>query len=327
MIGEVTEGLKKVFQTEGEVFVFTASGTGAMEASLMNTLSPGDRVLVVSNGVFGERFATMAEALGLEVERARFYFGQAADPDMVESRLEQSPGVKAVLLTHNETSTGVTNDVAPLAEAARRHGALVIVDSVSGLAAIDLKTDKWGLDVVIGGSQKAFMLPPGLSFVSVSGRAWEMHRSARLPRFYWDFSRMKDSLGKGQTPWTPNVSLFNGLRASLKRILEEGLENVFERHAKVADLARRKVKSLGLELFAEEKHTSNSITAVKAPQGVDVGEMLHHIQERYGILLASGQGDLKGKIFRIAHVGCIAEREVFAALGALEAYLANKLGS
>lgn len=323
MIEEITGGLKKVFQTEGDVFVFTATGTGAMEASLVNTLSPGDRVVVVSNGVFGERFASMAEALGLEAERVRFTPGEAATPGVVEEYLGQHPGAKAVLVTHNETSTGVTNDVAAIAEVARRHGALTIVDAVSGLAAIDLRTDAWGLDVVISGSQKAFMLPPGLSFVSVGQRAWEMHGSARLPRFYWDFSRMKQSLEKGQTPWTPNVCLFNGLRAALRRILEEGLESVFQRHARVAQLVRTKMKAMGLELFADEEHASNSVTAVKAPEGVDVREMLRYIQDRYGILLAGGQGELRGKIFRIAHVGCVSEREVFAAVGAIEDYLAS----
>lgn len=321
MIAEVTAGLKKVFQTEGDVFVFTASGTGAMEASLMNTLSPSDRVVVVSTGVFGERFATMAEALGLEAERVRFRPGEAASADMVGEHLSGHPGAKAVIMTQNETSTGITNGVAAIAQVGREHGALTIVDAVSGIAAIDLKTDEWGVDMVIGGSQKAFMLPPGLSFVSVSERAWEMHRSARLPRFYWDFSRAKQSLDKGQTPWTPNVCLFNGLRAALRRILEEGLENVFARHARVAQLVRTSIKAMGLELFADEKHASNAVTAVKPPKGVEVGEMLRHIQDRYGILLASGQGDLRGKMFRIAHVGCIAEREVFAALGAIEHYL------
>jgi aspartate aminotransferase-like enzyme len=324
MIEEITQGLRKVFKTEADVFVFTASGTGAMEASLVNMLSPGDRILVVSNGVFGERFISMAEAFGLQVDKVTFPFGNAADPDSVNSQLKRNPGAKAVIITHNETSTGVTNDVAPIAEIARKHGAISIVDSVSGLAAIDLKTDDWGLDVVVGGSQKAFMLPPGLSFISVSARAWEMHKSARLPRFYWDLTKMKDSLEKGQTPFTPNVCFFSGLRASLRRILEEGLERVFERHAKVADLTRNRVKALGFQLLADEKHASNAVTAVKAPQGFDETDMRRYVQDRFGILLAGGQGDLKGKIFRIAHVGCVSEREIFAAIEAIETYLSSK---
>lgn len=322
ILQEVTDGLKKVFQTTGDVFVFTSSGTGAMEASLVNTLSPGDHVLVVSAGVFGERFASIAETFGLEVERVRFEPGQAADPDRVGECLSQHPETKAVLVTHNETSTGVTNDVGAIAEKAAKHGALVIVDAVSSLAAIDLKTDAWGLDVVVGGSQKAFMLPPGLSFVSVSDRAWEMHKLARLPRFYWDFSKMKQSLEKGQTPFTPNVSLFNGLRAALRRILEEGLENGFQRHARVAELARQKVAALGFQLFADSRHASNTVTAVKALEGMDVARMTRDIQDRYGILLAGGQGDLRGKIFRIAHLGCISEREIITAVAAIETYLA-----
>jgi len=326
MIAEITKGLKKVFQTEGDAFVLTSSGTGGMEASLVNTLSPGDKVLVATTGVFGDRWVQMSEAFGLEVEKVRFEPGQAADPEKVESILKKSPGTKAVLLTQNETSTGITNPIQALAEVARRHGAAVIVDATSGLAAIDLKTDAWGLDVVVGGSQKAFMLPPGLAFLSVSERAWEMHRSAKLPRFYWDFSKMKASLEKGQTPFTPNVCLFSGLRASLRRILEEGLENVFRRHAKVAALARKRVKALGLELFADEAHASNTVTALKAPAGVDVSEMNRFIQDRYGILLAGGQGDLKGKIFRIAHLGCISERDIFAVSEALENYLAGNRG-
>ena len=250
-LNDVTDKLKQLFQTKQDVFVLTGSGTGGLEAAAVNVLSPGDKVLSVSIGVFGDRFASIAQQFGAEIVPLKFEWGKAADPDAVKQALQANPDVKAVLITHNETSTGVTNDLASLSAVVKAAGKLLLVDAISSLGSIDLPIDKWGCDVTVTGSQKGWMVPPGLTMVSISPEAWEAHAKAKMPRFYWDFSRAKKSFEKGQTPWTPAVSIVFAMAVSLDMLLKEGASNIFARHARIAQLARDGVKSLGLPLFAD----------------------------------------------------------------------------
>ena len=311
IIQGVTAKLKTIFQTQNDVFLLTGSGTGGMEAVIVNTLSPGDKVLSVSIGAFGERFADIAEAYGAEVKRLDFEWGKPADPESVRRALKANGGISAVLVTHNETSTGVTNDLKSISAIVKEFDKLLLVDAISGLGSIDLPVDAWKCDVVVSGSQKGWMVPPGLAMASVSDKAWQAHAKAKMPRFYWDFTKAKSYLEKGQTPWTPSVSVFFGLAVALDMMLAEGLPNIFARHAKVADLARSGVKSLGLSLFPEEeKYASNTVTAVKAPEKLDVPKLLQILRDEHKVVLAGGQGKLAGKIFRIGHLGWVTEDDI-----------------
>jgi aspartate aminotransferase-like enzyme len=310
LIEEVTARLKLLFQTEGDVLILTSSGTGAMEAALVNSLSPGDRVLSLSNGVFGDRFANMAERFGAEVTRVRFEWGKAVDPDAADKALAQDPRIKAVLVTHNETSTGVTSDLEAIAKVVRKYDKLLLVDAISSLGCIDLQVDNWGCDVLVTGSQKGWMVPPALAMVSLSERAWKANAEARMPRFYWDFKLAKDFLQKGQTPWTPAVSVFYALDVALGMLLKEGLPNIFARHACVGQKTRDGVKSLGLTLFADEECASNTVTAVNSPDGVDCKQLIGMLRDDHGIEMSGGQASLAGKIFRIGHLGYINEAEI-----------------
>jgi len=306
----VTERLKEFFQTKNDVLLLTSSGTGGLEAAVVNTLSPGQKVLGVCSGVFGERFAEIAEKFGAEVKRLDFPWGKPADPQAVAQALDANPEIEAVLVTHNETSTGVTNDLASIAPVVKGRGKLLLVDAISSLGCIDLQTDAWGCDVVVTASQKGWMVPPGLAFVSVSQEAWEAHRRSRMPRFYWDFSLAKKYFEIGQTPWTPAISVFYALDTSLDLMAQEGLANIFSRHARVGQRTREGVKSLGLSLFAEESHASNTVTAVKLPEGIDGAKLLQKMREEHGIVLAGGQRELSGKIFRIGHLGWVTEQDI-----------------
>ncbi len=321
MIRQITERLKEFFQTKADVFLLTASGTGGMEAAIVNTLSPGDKVLAVSCGAFGERFATIAEGFGTEVKRLQFEWGDAASPEAVEQSLKADPSIKAVLVTHNETSTGVTNDLADISSVARRFEKLLLVDAISSLGCIDLPVDRWGCDVVVTASQKGWMAPPGLAMVSFGERAWQAHSQAKMPRFYWDFAKAKDSLDKGQTPWTPALPICYSLAASLELMAQEGLSNIVERHAGVGQKAREGVKSLGLSLFADETHASNTVTAVRAPEGIDVKKLLQVLREEHDLVLAGGQATLAGKIFRIGHLGHVTESDIEEVIEALKVAL------
>ncbi len=317
LMGRVVDRLKRFYRTQGDVLVLTASGTGGMEAAVVNTLSPGDRVLAVIIGAFGERFAAIAQAYGAEVVRLEYEWGRAADPDDVGRALRRDPAIKAVLVTHNETSTGVTNPLAEIAQVVREQERLLLVDAVSSLGAIPVETDAWGLDVVVTGSQKGWMVPPGLAFVSMSRRAWEAYREARMPRFYLDLGRHKDLLERGQTPWTPALSVLYGLDVALAMMEEEGLDHIFARHARLGQLTREGVKALGLELLADERYASNTVTAVKVPAGVDERALRRLLEDEYGVIVAGGQGKLAGKIFRIGHLGWATEEDIRGALAAL----------
>jgi len=317
----VTANLKRLFQTKNDVFLLTSSGTGGLEAAIVNTLSPGDKVLSVSVGVFGERFATIAEQFGAEVIPLRFEWGQAADVDAVRQALQAEPKIKAVLVTHNETSTGVTNDLASISSVVKEFDKLLLVDAISSLGSINLPVDDWHLDVAVTASQKGWMAPPGLAMVSVSQEAWQAHANARMPRFYWDFAQAKSYLEKGQTPWTPAITPVFALSVSLEMMLREGLANITARHARVGKATREGIKRLGLSLFAEESHASNTVTAVAASDGLDTKKMLQILREEHEIVLGGGQQRLAGKIFRIGHLGWVTEDDIETVISALEVVL------
>ena len=320
ILKRVTAGVQQVFQTKNDVIILTTSGTGGMEAAVVNFLSPGDRVLCVSIGAFGERFFQILTAYGADVTKLAFEWGKAADPAAVDKALSAG-GFKAMLVTHNETSTGVTNPLKELAAVGRKHGVLVIVDAVSSLSAIPCPVDEWDLDVVVTGSQKGWMVPPALAMVSVSERGWKAFDEAKMPRFYFDLGKARKIIEKGQTPWTPAVSLFFALDVSLKMMLAEGMENIYTRHERVGKLAREGVKALGLELLADEKFASNTVTAVKLPEGIDGKQLVKLLREEYDTVVAGGQAALMGKIFRIGHLGLVADKDIVACLNALKAAL------
>ncbi len=321
ILNGVTDKLKQLFQTKNDVFLLTGSGTGGLEAAIVNTLSPGDKVLSVSIGVFGERLATIAQQFGAEVIPLGFEWGEAADADAVRQALQADAEIKAVLVTHNETSTGVTNDLASISSVVKEYDKLLLVDAISSLGSIDLPVDDWQCDVVITGSQKGWMVPPGLAMVSVSQEAWQAHAEARMPRFYWDFSRAKNYLERGQTPWTPAVTIVFALSVSLEMMLKEGLPNIVARHARVGRAAREGVKSLGLSLFAEEGYASNTVTAIAGSDGLDIGGLRRILREKHQVVLGGGQQKLDGKIFRIGHLGWVTEDDIETVISALRVAL------
>lgn len=319
----VSEQFQHFFQTRQPVLGFPASGSGMMEAAIVNCFSPGDAVLAVTIGVFGNRLAKIAETFGLRVTRLEVPWGQAADPQAVAARLAELPDVRGVLLTHNETSTGVTNDMQAIARAIRseRDDVLIVVDAVSSLGCVELRMDDWDLDVVFTGSQKGWMVPPGLGMIGVGARAWAATERATLPRFYWDFRMTRKSLEKGQTPYTPPIGIYFGLDVSLAMMRAEGREAIFARHQRVADLTRARARALGLALFADPIHASNTVTAITAPEGVDVKALSKNLREREGVVIAGGQDRLEGQILRIGHLGFVHEPEIAACMDALERQL------
>ena len=321
ILNKVTANLKQLFQTKSEVFLLTGSGTGGLEAAIVNTLSPGDKVLSVSIGFFGERFATIAQKFGAEVIPLSFEWGKTADAGAVRQALKAEPKIKAVLVTHNETSTGVTNDLASISSAVKEFDKLLLVDAISSLGSIDLPVDDWHCDVTVTASQKGWMAPPGLAMVSVSQEAWQAHSKAKMPRFYWDFTQARSYLEKGQTPWTPAISTVFALSVSLEMMLKEGLPNIIARHTRVGKAARTGVKSLGLSLFAEENYASNTVTAVAASDGLDTKKMLKILREEHHVMLSGGQQRLDGKIFRIGHLGWVTESDIEIVISALKVVL------
>ena len=321
IMNRVTDRLKQVFMTKNDVFVLTGSGTGGLEAAIVNTLSPGDKVLAVSIGSFGDRFAKIAKTFGADVIPMNFEWGKAAEPDAIRKALQAESKIKAVLVTHNETSTGVTNDLAAISSVVKSFDKLLLVDTISGMSSIKCPVDEWHLDVAISGSQKGWMVPPGLVFVSVSQEAWKAHASAKMPRVYWDFTQAKAFLERGQTPWTPAVSVVFAMDAALDMMLKEGLPNIFARHARVGKAARAGIKSLGLSLFADEKYASDTVTAVTAPEGLDVRGLRRILREEHKVVLAGGQGKIEEKIFRIGHLGWVTEDNIKTVISALKSAL------
>jgi aspartate aminotransferase-like enzyme len=313
--------LREVFRTQGDVLLFASAGTGAMESAVANLCSPGERVLVVSAGHFGERWRAIASAYGAEVETLDYAWGEIPNADDLAGRLQELGGAKAVLLTHSETSTGVVCDLQALAATVNEHGALSVVDAVSSLGAVPLETDGWSLDVVVSGSQKALMTPPGLAMVSASVRAWAARGDS--PRFYFDWERTRIGQGSLNAPFTPPVSLVAGLDVALGLLLDAGLEAVFDHHVRLGRACREGAKAMGLELFSPDEDRSAVVTAIRAPDGIDATELVAGLRDRFGITIANGQGALKGKIFRIGHIGYFDVFDITTALAAVELVLAD----
>src|SRR5919206_4397295 len=313
--------LKEVFRTEADVLMFGSAGTGAMESAVANVCSPGERVFVVSAGSFGERWRAIATAYGAHVETLDYAWGEIPSADDVAARLGELGGAKAVFLTHSETSTGVVCDLQALAAVAAERGALSVVDAVSSLGAVPVETDAWGLDVVVTGSQKALMTPPGLAMVSVSEAAWSVRGTA--PRFYFDWERTRKAQAVLDAPFTPPVSLVAGLDVALGILLDAGLEAVFDRHLRLGHACREGAKAMGLELFSPDDDSSAVVTAIRAPDGIDATELVQGLRDRFGITIANGQKGLKGKIFRIGHIGYFDVFDITTALAAVELVLAE----
>lgn len=314
----VTANLKTIFQTKNDLLILTCSGTGGLEAAVVNTFSPGDKVLAVAIGVFGERFAEIARTYGADVIPLNFEYGTAADPDVVRKALQDNKNIKGVLLTHNETSTGTTNDVAALCEVIREFDKLILIDSISGMGSLNLPVDELGCDVVVAGSQKGWMVPPGLAMVSVSEKAWKANAAAKIPRFYMDFGRAKKFLADGETPWTPAVSTFFGFDIALNMMLKEGMDNIYARHAKIGEFTRKEIRVRGLQVLPDDKHASNVVTAVLAGDKIQVPKLRQILRDEYKVVIAGGQGKLKGKIFRIGHLGYVYENDIKEVLKALD---------
>ncbi len=321
---EVNENLKYVFQTQSDVLVFTSSGTGAMEAAVANLLSSGDKALTVQGGKFGERWTEICKSYGINTIVVDVEWGKAVEPKIIEGRLKQDGDIKAVFTTLCETSTGVQTDIKSIAAITKKYKAVVVVDAISGLGAVDIKTDEWGIDCVVAGSQKGLMIPPGLAFVSLSKKAWENAESSKLPKYYFDFKTTKKALEKTDTPFTPAISLVIALRETLRIMRQEGLEVIFSRHKKLADATRSAMKAMGLELFAPTA-ASDCVTAVKVPSGVDGEKLVKHMRDKYGVSIAGGQAELKGKVFRIAHMGFIRDTDILTAVSILGIAL-NEMG-
>jgi aspartate aminotransferase-like enzyme len=312
--------LREVCRTEQEVLLFTASGTGAFESAVANLVSPGEPHLVVSAGNFGERWAAMTAGYGAAVDHLRYAWGETPDPDDIRSRLREREA-KAVWFVQSETSTGVVADVQALAAAAKEGGALSVVDAVSSLGAVPCETDAWGLDVVVSGSQKALMTPPGLGTVAVSEAAYAATGSS--PRFYFDWERTREAQSKLDAAFTPPVSLVAALDVALGLLLDEGLETVFDRHVRLGRAARAGAKAMGLELFSPDEDRSAVVTAIRTPEAIDAREVVKGLRDRFGMTIANGQGDLLGKVFRLGHIGWFDVFDITAMLAAVEIVLAD----
>ena len=317
--------LRDVYRTENEVAVFASSGTGGMDSAVANVCSPGDRVLVVSAGNFGERWAAIAKAYGCDVVPLRYSWGETPSADDVEAALAEAGGASAVFLTHSETSTGVVIDLREIASRLADSGALVVVDAISSLGAVPLETDGWGLDVVAAGSQKALMTPPGLALVAASPAALEASRAARSPRFYFDWARTLAPQAEEPpiNPFTPAIPLVLGLDVAVSLLLDEGLEAVFDRHVRLGRACRAGVKAMGLELFSPDEDRSAVVTAIRMPSDIDAGDVIRTLGERFAITLEGGRGELVGRIVRIGHIGYVDVFDVTTVLAALELVLAD----
>lgn len=315
---KIVKKVQKVFQTKNDIFILTNTGTGALETAIANTVSPGDKVLALITGNFGERFAKIARAYGGEVIEVNFGYGNDVDLEVVKKKLGENSDVKVVLATQNETSTGVCNDIGGIGALVAKTPALLLVDGVSGVGGIEIKVDEWGVDMLCTASQKAFMLPPGLAMISVSDKAWEAVNNNKSPRFYFSIPAFKKVYDKWNTAYTPSVSLFYGLDAALDMMLAEGLENVYKRHAILAKATRAAVKALGLKLLAEDRCASNVLTGVWGPENLGADDLRKIIKNNYGVTFAGGQGPIKGKILRIAHMGFCDKMDVIIAVSALE---------
>jgi aspartate aminotransferase-like enzyme len=328
MLGRVSAALQPVFGTSGDVFVLGSSGTGGLETAVANLFGPGDVLLSCSIGVFGKRFASIAQTYGCTVESLETPPGAALDPAALQARLEadRDRRITGILLTHNETSTGAQNDMAAIAPIVRAHGAITLVDSVSGLGAAPFKMDEWGYDVVVTASQKAFAAPPGVAMIAASQRAWKKIEHNPTPRFYFDMRRAKQAGHDGQTPWTPPVSIVFALDVALERYHAHGMEAQFERHARYARAVRAALEALGFAIFSRPGAHSDTVVAAYPPEGVEAKLLLERLRERYGVVLSGGQAEFAGKIVRFGTMGDVTEADLLGAIGAIELGLAD-LGS
>jgi serine---pyruvate transaminase len=316
-LARVIEGLKEVFRTGSEMLTFTSAGTGVMESAVANLCSPGDRVLVVSHGYFGERFAAMAGVYGCDLVHLRYEWGETPVADEIVDKFDEMGGAKAVFLTHSDTSTGVVSDLRTIAERLNGTDAILVVDAISSLAAVPLETDAWGLDVVITSSHKALMCPPGLAFAAVSERALETAREGS-PRYYFDWERTREAQARGENPFSPAISLYLGLDVALAMILSEGLESAVERHVRLGRACRAGVKAMGLDLFSPDEDRAAVVTAIRMPEDVDGQAIVRAMRDRSGVTIIGGQGEVRGKIVRIGHIGYVDVFDVTTALAALE---------
>ena len=319
LLERILNGMRPYFGTSSEIAIITTAGTGGLEAAIVNTLSPGDRVLAVSIGSFGDRFAKIARTYGADVTKIEVEWGQAADPAVLREELVRDPAVRAVLLTHNETSTGVMNPIPELAAVVRELApdALILVDSVSGLGAVPFQMDAWGVDVVVTGSQKAWMSAPGLAMIAASPRAWAAMETATMPRFYLDLRAHRDSHAAGQTPWTPALAVLYQVDEGIRLMTAEGADGVFARHEACAAATRAGLRALGFDLFADQAHASRTVTAAIVPDDLDWKPFNAELKRR-GLVLAGGQGKLTGKIFRLGHLGSVTVEEILGAMSVLE---------
>ena len=314
---DAARNLKAVFQTQQDVLILAASGTGAMEGAVTNLFSPGDEVLVINGGKFGERWTKISTAYGLKVTELKVEWGRSAQVDDVRARLDRNPAIRSVLMQASETSTGALHPTEAIAQITRTRDTLLVVDGITAVGVFDVPMDRWGIDVLITGSQKALMLPPGLAFISLSERAWQRTKQAKVPRFYFDLARERDNLSNHTTAWTPAISLVTGLREALSMLLEEGLPNVFTRHLRMAAATQAAAAALGLQLVAPDS-PSPALTAMYVPQGVDGGKLVGYLRDRMGVTFMGGQDQLKGKIVRIGHLGYTGAFDIITAIAALE---------
>ncbi len=321
LFGRIRDDLKWFYQTTTDVLILVSTGTGAMEGAVVNFLSPGDHALYVNGGKFGERWGKICQAFGVQAQEIKVAWGHAVKPAEIESALAKDPSIKAVYIQASETSTGVAHPTREIAEIVRRReGTILVVDAITALGVFDLQTDAWGLDVVVSGSQKAFMLPPGLAFVSVSPKAWALAGRARNAKFYFNFKKERDAQQKNQTAFTAAVSLILGLEEVLKMLKAEGLANIFGRHHRMAEAMREGIAGMGLKIFPKES-PSDALTAVSTPEGIDGQKVYKILREQYGVTAAGGQDELKGKVFRLAHLGYTDTFDIITALSAVEMVL------
>lgn len=319
---EAAEGLKKIFQTKHDVYILTCSGTGAMEAAVANLLSPGDKAITIEGGKFGERWTEIGKAYGIDVQPIKIQWGHDVDPGKIKELLAADKSIKVVFATLSDTSTGVTSDIKAIGEVVKHTGAVLVVDAISGLGVIDLQTDHWSVDVVVAGSQKGLMLPPGLAFISVSPKALDLVEKAKSPRYYFDLRKAKKAAAQADTPFTPAIGIVIALVESIKLIDQAGLQNLFKHYERLAQATRAAAKALGLTLFAQESCMTNVLTAINVPAGMDGDKIVKRMRDTYGISIAGGQGEeLKGKIIRIAHMGCIDEYDILTGISCLEKVL------
>jgi len=319
---EVCDLLKYVFKTQNDVITFTSSGTGAMEAAVANLLSPGDKAICVQGGKFGERWTELCKAYGVTPIIIDVEWGKAVDPKVIEQELKKDVGIQAVFTTLCETSTGVLTDIKAIAQLTKYHNAVLVVDAISGLGAEDIKTDEWGIDCVVSGSQKGLMIPPGLAFIALSKKAWDKVEKSKCPRYYFSLKKAKKAIESTDTPFTPAISLVIALRETLRIMKKEGLDVIFNRHKVLALATRQAMEAMGLKLFAPSA-PSNGVTAVCVPEGVDGEKLVKHMRDKYGVGIAGGQAELKGKVFRIAHMGYITETDILTTIAVLGMALAE----